>query len=455
MSFSQQFFNKPLYEITLQDIEMFFQEPQQETSVLEFKAGDVLLEKIFREVAAFLNTEGGLLIIGAPQETKQDNNNICQGKLTPSIHIKSQDRLLQAIAGNITPAPVGLKATTIKGNEGNIFILEIPQSYTPPHQVSNEGKYYIRLEREAKPAPHGIIEALFNQRKRSRVIAKVGPLIKNKSKQPSIHIFLENDSIIHARETGFMLEIFGIKSLNNTANFSTDIQVIDGVLQWHNSNNGLLVKGMKYSIELDITLRMAVFYLHFAFYSADSSMEVIELIFDTEKQTYLHKFYSQNENNDNVMIEDALSTYKQKQREYWANLMGIKYSEQNAEITRTKVYDFMATYKCRIPESLLDFFIISDGYKRTINGRNLIILDIASLEKEVNQEDLFHNNQLTIGFLENFPINLITQDNKIGVFTWTNNYMPATHRDRESTCFYDILEDFITNSDAKATPLFE
>lgn len=53
------------------DIKDFFSTRQEESSTLEFKSGEVDVTDIFKEITAFLNTEGGLLIIGAPREVKE------------------------------------------------------------------------------------------------------------------------------------------------------------------------------------------------------------------------------------------------------------------------------------------------------------------------------------------------------------------------------------------------
>jgi predicted HTH transcriptional regulator len=68
--FSDSILNKTLEEITINDLKEFFSEPKDETATLEFKSGDVDVIKLYKEIAAFLNTEGGLLIVGAPRETK-------------------------------------------------------------------------------------------------------------------------------------------------------------------------------------------------------------------------------------------------------------------------------------------------------------------------------------------------------------------------------------------------
>lgn len=50
-------FQKDIYELRLDDITKFFTIEQEETSILEFKSGEVSLEAIHRIVAGFLNIE--------------------------------------------------------------------------------------------------------------------------------------------------------------------------------------------------------------------------------------------------------------------------------------------------------------------------------------------------------------------------------------------------------------
>jgi hypothetical protein len=61
-NYIENIFNKKKDELTLDNLKEFFSPPQEETSVLEFKSGGVEIIDIYKEVAAFLNTEGGLLV---------------------------------------------------------------------------------------------------------------------------------------------------------------------------------------------------------------------------------------------------------------------------------------------------------------------------------------------------------------------------------------------------------
>ncbi len=163
MGLAESIFQKKLNELTIDDLKEFFTEEKEETSFLEFKTGELEIEKIYRGVCAFLNTDGGILIIGAPREREVDKKRTCIGELIPTKKIKSEASLGHLIAANISPTPGRLNIKHFKYKDGFVFIIEVFKSAHPPHQVSNEGKYYIRLDKEARPAPHGIIEALFKK----------------------------------------------------------------------------------------------------------------------------------------------------------------------------------------------------------------------------------------------------------------------------------------------------
>lgn len=168
--YTKMFFNKDIYDITEQDILDFFKTAREESSIMEFKSGNVKLEKIYNEVAALHNSQGGLLIIGSPIPKKDDKGKESfLGELTRS-NFKTKDWLYQKIYSNISPAPINLKIHDIKcDNNGIIQILDIPKSINPPHQVLTNGVYYIRYETETKFAPHGLVEALFNRRSEPNV----------------------------------------------------------------------------------------------------------------------------------------------------------------------------------------------------------------------------------------------------------------------------------------------
>lgn len=128
-NYLQSFFNKPVEELNLSDVEHFFSIEQEETSTLEFKTGETEIINLYKEIAAFLNTEGGLIIIGSPREQKiiagKTEKRICKGAITYS-NFNSKDWLFQKFYANITPSPVGIVIKEFLTEKGNVFLIEVP-----------------------------------------------------------------------------------------------------------------------------------------------------------------------------------------------------------------------------------------------------------------------------------------------------------------------------------------
>jgi hypothetical protein len=217
----EKIFGKNRNEVTINDLKEYFTTPQEESSVIEFKSGEVEINDIFKEITAFLNTEGGLLIIGAPRETKKTIGKniikICEGDLTYS-NFKNKDWLYQKIASNIVPTPTNLKIEEYLTEEGNVFLIDIPQSLNPPHQCSADGKYYLRLERDAKPAPHGIVQALFDKRRVPSLSAEID-IEQIGSHSDKIFLRIKNESNIPADKVSFIIDIYNVENVVSTQQF--------------------------------------------------------------------------------------------------------------------------------------------------------------------------------------------------------------------------------------------
>lgn len=214
-------FGKSLDNISLKDLEKFFLQEQEETNILEFKSGGVEIIDIYKEITAFLNTEGGILIIGSPREEKvligKNYKSICKGVLTYST-FRNKDWLIQKITSNISPIPTNLKVKEFLTKKGAVFIVEVPQSQTPPHQCSSDGRYYIRMEREAKPAPHGLVQALFDKRRKPELSAdfEVQRISDNRDE---ITVSIKNKSMIPADKISFIVEVYNVNEIENSRSF--------------------------------------------------------------------------------------------------------------------------------------------------------------------------------------------------------------------------------------------
>ena len=158
-----------IHHVSIADLEEYFSQSRTEDQHLEFKSGEVTIDKILKEVAAFLNTQGGILIIGAPRELERGKMpGVCMGPLTTSS-FESAETLKIYLSNDIVPPPPSIDLVQLKENGYNVFIMKIPASPMAPHQVLGNGKYYIRDGDKSRPAVHREVEKMFVNRLRGNL----------------------------------------------------------------------------------------------------------------------------------------------------------------------------------------------------------------------------------------------------------------------------------------------
>jgi len=211
MIFTKNYFGKEnIEDITFEDLEKYFSTERQESDKIEYKsfvAGkDVLqqpnLDKIIKTVTAFLNSDGGLLIWGAPEGKKVEGKKekIFQGELSLVDYLFEKDQLISKISDSITPIPRGILFHRIEQQNKYAYILEVAKSEYSPHQFGD--RFFMRIDGQSKPAPYHYIEALFKQIKFPRIegYIKIDNYVSNANKGMlyiSVFIFnlspLQND----------------------------------------------------------------------------------------------------------------------------------------------------------------------------------------------------------------------------------------------------------------------
>lgn len=170
MNYSENIFGKKLTDLTYKDIEEYFQVEKEESNIIEYKSYSAMygnfnknIEGVIRGICAFLNSDGGILIWGAPEGQKVEGKQekVFVGVLTPIQELKGKDWFINKISDLISPLPVGINFHTIENNGAYLYIFEIQKSTYSPHQYNNI--YFARLDGQTKPAPHYLIEALFKK----------------------------------------------------------------------------------------------------------------------------------------------------------------------------------------------------------------------------------------------------------------------------------------------------
>jgi len=230
MNYSQFFFGKDLAKLLYQDIVNYFIDVNEENDKIEFKSfttrnSNTLEEKfkgIFKSCCAFLNSEGGIIIWGAPIGNIPNGRKekIFQGDLSPINQILEKDHIINRVSSNLTPIPNGINVKIIPDatKTNCICIFEIQRSEYAPHQFENI--YYMRLDGQSRPAPHHYIEALFKQIKY--------PNLEGYLKFNSIEI-INSPNTVSLLRLNFEILIFNFSSLQNETNVSFILTCESGI----------------------------------------------------------------------------------------------------------------------------------------------------------------------------------------------------------------------------------
>ncbi|MDP4265183.1 MAG: ATP-binding protein [Bacteroidota bacterium] len=288
------FFNKDSETIDERDILSFFSTRQEETANLEFKSGDVEINDVFKEITAFLNTEGGLLIIGAPVETKEQIGKrtirYCLGDVTYS-KFQSKDWLYQKIFSNITPSPINIYIKELSNTKGNIFLIEIPQSSAPPHQSNSDGRYYMRIDSEAKPAPHGLVQALFEKRKKPQLSAVLERNLINIGID-HLEIRIQNTSNTPADKVSFIVEIYNIVRLIDNSNFISSTEKDFGQKFSASVNSSqVLVRVISIGFDFKLQHRSQKYLVTVCFWSKETDFDSTYFIINPKDGTVTSKHW--------------------------------------------------------------------------------------------------------------------------------------------------------------------
>jgi len=232
MDYSTNYFGIKLDDLQYQDLVNFFSAAQVESDRIEFKSYSTRgnfenqFQNIFKACCAFLNSEGGILIWGAPvgQVPAGQTEEVFHGALQPINQVLEKDRLINKVTDNITPAPNSIRVKILNDNQDYICVFEIQPSDYRPHQYNN--RYYIRLDGQSRPAPHYLIEAFFRQ-----------------IRFPNVEGFLKLLSFgTNPRGAGYVLKVdfafFNFSPLENE--FDPSLRALISKGRFHGTNSGEL-----------------------------------------------------------------------------------------------------------------------------------------------------------------------------------------------------------------------
>jgi hypothetical protein len=178
MTISETFLQKKIENIDENDLVTYFQKPRKESDRIEYKSytdhpsegGTVnsrdkkKLAKIFWTVVAFLNTDGGLLIWGAPKGSQlpDEKEDSYSGNLTKVPTRVEPDEFFAKVVNEISPFPTGISFQPVSLVAGGFcYVIEVIKSETTPHQF--KGTYFLRAGASTHTAPHPLVEAMIKK----------------------------------------------------------------------------------------------------------------------------------------------------------------------------------------------------------------------------------------------------------------------------------------------------
>jgi hypothetical protein len=181
----QSLFGKTIDQLTERDLISFFEVPRYENDKLEFKSYRIFSKNqekgsktsknneafraVVQTICAFLNTDGGILIWGAPEGKISDGSEKAfYGNLTPLELNLEKDQTINKIVGHINPTPnrIRFQAIQLKSQQF-VYVFEVSPSDFAPHQVY--GTYFMRLDGQSGYAPHQYVDALIKKIKVPRL----------------------------------------------------------------------------------------------------------------------------------------------------------------------------------------------------------------------------------------------------------------------------------------------
>ena len=143
-------FNKPIHELTFEDVVAFCERQLPENKQLDYK---YMLpknhEKFAKTIASFANALGGTIIVGV-QDDKNDKP--CPPYTGIAYHEKIRNSIEDIIQTYIDPVVfVDINTCISKNGERMFIVINIPQSNLTPHLVGKLKRAYIRTGQSSRP----------------------------------------------------------------------------------------------------------------------------------------------------------------------------------------------------------------------------------------------------------------------------------------------------------------
>lgn len=190
--------NKPLRDWTILDLNQVIEEQWNEDVSFEIKEKLPLSKDakgwssssklhpserdgLAKEIVAFANTRGGLLIVGIEESGEAPKRASKLAESLPKV-AELADRLSQALSASIDPPLRGLEVQPIVSEEdAGYLVIRVPQSNLAPHGYGMPAQAYVRRQDRSEPMSMRDLQATFWE-SRTR-IERIDALRKEKQEE--------------------------------------------------------------------------------------------------------------------------------------------------------------------------------------------------------------------------------------------------------------------------------
>ncbi|MCQ2960318.1 MAG: ATP-binding protein [Bacteroidales bacterium] len=167
----EDFLSKETY--TIKDIQDLIDNEVEESVHLEFKSAGALGKwdskkaEMTKDVAAFANSDGGIIIYGLSEcNHKASSLSFVDGT------VFTKEWLEQVLNSGIQQKINGIKIYPIRNKsliEQSVYVVKIPKSFNTPH-MSKDRKFYRRYNFEAVPMEEYEVRELYNRKSQSKLL---------------------------------------------------------------------------------------------------------------------------------------------------------------------------------------------------------------------------------------------------------------------------------------------
>lgn len=156
-------------KVDFKEVKSFCDQQISEGLRVEYKRDFPKNEDLAKSVCAFVNTEGGIILIGV-EASKETNvpTSIPGISIEKGLEEKVSSICLSHILPRVMPEIKLCPFNLSNGNQRAVLFVRISQSYTPPHYVWQTREILVRVNCENMRADLQTIEDLFERRKRIR-----------------------------------------------------------------------------------------------------------------------------------------------------------------------------------------------------------------------------------------------------------------------------------------------